>query len=268
MVRRTLLALAITAATVPASGGRVGGVVRHCAARSALLPRMSSPALPDALGSAARDALLRASDVVRASWPPLAAGRQLGREAQLQRDASDESASRWTALRRSALARVLALDRQAYLAMVGELAGRLPRSELPNRQGVPLSPGASAQAIVRADGAIDDCTLANVTYAESPLDVLLLRVFRACVRDEIGYASDQPAMAGLAEEGRTYMLRASEAEQQQMVVNVLRRLFTPVGPPFYRIFMSGIWGERRLGPWFWAPALTSCLLYTSPSPRD
>jgi hypothetical protein len=131
------------------------------------------------------------------------------------------------------------------------------RIELPNAQDVPLAPGAGAEPAVLADGTLRDCALDNVTYADSPLDALLLRVFRAFVEEEIGFVSPKPAMAGLAEEGRSYMLRASEEEQQAMVVTVLRRLFTPIGPPFYRVFMSGIWGERRLGPWFWAPALTS-----------
>lgn len=218
---------------------------------------MSSPAAADALGAAAREMLVRASDVARVSTASLERAQELVREAQQQLDAPAASPSRWSALRRGALARMLALDRSAYLVAVGELGGKLPRAELPNRQDVPIAPGAPPQAPVLADGTLGGCSLANVTYAESALDVLLLRIFRAFVRDETGYASDKPAMAGLAQEGRAYMLRASEAEQQQMVVNVLARLFTPAGPPFYRVFMSGVWGQRRLGPWPWAPALTS-----------
>mmetsp|Transcript_76796 Transcript_76796/g.220574 ORF Transcript_76796/g.220574 Transcript_76796/m.220574 type:complete len:223 (+) Transcript_76796:311-979(+) len=95
---------------------------------------------------------------------------------------------------------------------------------------------------------------------------------------------------GLLDEGRTYMLspEGTPAAQQQMVVNTLSWLMTPVLPPFYRIFMSGIVPCRengdpdwlvdgfaklvsvlpeniqsklapgtQLGPWFYAPALTS-----------
>lgn len=252
------LVVGIAAALQPTAGARFGTARGH--PRSAL-PRMSSPAVADAFGSVAREALARATDTARVSTASLERAQQLVREAQQQLDArADERAApaaRWLALRRGALARMLALDRTAYLAAVGELGRKLPRSELPNRQDVPLAQGGAPQAAILADGTIEGCALANVTYAESPLDKLLLYVFRAFVKDETGFASDKPAMSGLAEQGRDYMLRASEAEQQQMVVNVLRRLFTPIGPPFYRIFMSGIWGDRRLGPWFWAPALTS-----------
>ena len=52
--------------------------------------------------------------------------------------------------------------------------------------------------------------------------------------------------------------------QHDMVKSTLGKLMTPVLPPFYRVFMSGIvpdlgteWDGRRLGPWFYAPYLTS-----------
>jgi len=228
----------------PSTGARVG-IGGRLAARSAL--RMSSPAqaVRNQLGDTARATLDGAQAMVR--------------EAQAALDTPSKhggSTVRWLLMRRTALARVLAFDQQAYLTAVAELGPRLPRAELPNRQGVPALT-ASAAATILPDGTIQDCLLSNVTYAESPLDVLLLSVFRKFVQDETGFKSDKPTMAGLAEEGRTYMLRASEEEQQMMVRNVLRRLFTPAGPPFYKIFMSGVFGERKLGPWFWAPALTS-----------
>jgi hypothetical protein len=52
--------------------------------------------------------------------------------------------------------------------------------------------------------------------------------------------------------------------QNKMVYDTLGGLMTPVLPPFYRIFMSGIvpklgteWDGKQIGPWFYAPFLTS-----------
>ena len=46
--------------------------------------------------------------------------------------------------------------------------------------------------------------------------------------------------------------------QNKMVYNTLAGLFTPVMPPFYRTFMSGLLpGGRTVGPWPWAPGLTA-----------
>jgi len=218
----------------------------------------SDMALVDSLSARAKLALQQAQDALQLTFASPTLASQRLREAQeklASPGAGDETLERWQAMRKAALARMLALDRDQYLTTVTQLGDSIPRSDLPNRQDVPLPARATAEPV--EDGMIPDCTLANVSYSESPLDVLLLKIFRKFVQDEIGWASNKPAMEGLAEEGRYYMLRASEEDQQQMVVNVLRRLFTPAGPPFYRIFMSGIWGDRQLGPWFWAPALTA-----------
>lgn len=219
--------------------------------------------LVDALGGAARKVLNIAGDSAELAFADVDRASQVLREAHAHvRDGSFEGLERlrWNRRRHGALARLLALDRSAYMAAVAELGAEIPREELPNRQDVPVF-GASADVVAASarpsDGTVPDCALPNATYTESPLDVLLLRIFRNFVEEEIDYTSPKPAMAGLAEEGRTYMLRASEEEQEQMVVTVLRRLFTPVGPPFYRTFMSGVYGETQLGPWPWAPALTS-----------
>jgi hypothetical protein len=258
---RSFLALALLAAAARAAVGpaRVAASAR-AGPRGPL--RMSSPAqapVGSALGAAARGAAAIAADLARARFAPAAGAVALVDEAQRALDASAPTSERprWLALRRHALARLLSLDRPAYLAAVARLGGKVSRADLPNSQGVPVVAGVSSEVALLADGSLVGSALANVTYADSPLDALLLAVFRRFVQDEIGFASAQPAMAGLAEEGRHYMLRASEEEQQQMVVRVLRRLFTPLGPPFYKVFMSGVLGGRQLGPWFYAPALTS-----------
>ncbi len=54
-----------------------------------------------------------------------------------------------------------------------------------------------------------------------------------------------------------------------MVKNTLGVIMTPVFPPFYRIFMSGIvpqlgteYDGKQLGPWFYAPYLTLIVMPT------
>jgi len=78
--------------------------------------------------------------------------------------------------------------------------------------------------------------------------------------------SDKPGIQGLLEQGRTFMLQPGQTPEAQhkMVYDTLAGLMTPVLPPFYRIFMSGIvpklgteWDGKQLGPWFYAPWLTS-----------
>jgi beta-carotene isomerase len=49
----------------------------------------------------------------------------------------------------------------------------------------------------------------------------------------------------------------SQQDQHAMVSNTLGDLMTPVLPPVYRLFMSGIVFNKQLGPWFYAPFLTS-----------
>ena len=44
---------------------------------------------------------------------------------------------------------------------------------------------------------------------------------------------------------------------QTMVYNCLKWLLTPAMPLIYRPFMSGAIGEKRYGPWFYAPFMTS-----------
>ena len=201
--------------------------------------------------------------------------------------------------RRMALERLLHRDRSAYLETVDFLGSRLPRGSLPNRQDLTIRPDNGATAVQGTPlnrqsrvALVPDCALTNVTVTPSPLDVVLLALFRSKVQAETGGKSPIPGLIGLLEEGRTYMLKpgVTPADQQQMVVNTLGWLMTPFLPPFYRIFMSGLvpsvergdsaWlvdfvqsvaaklpknakGEsplqpgQQLGPWFYAPALTS-----------
>lgn len=220
-------------------------------------------------------------------------------------DAFSAAAGLWATrlTRRVALERLLQRDRPAYLETVAFLGARLPRGSLPNRQGFTVRAADGATALAHAapfDEAqlVADCALTNVTAAPSPLDVVLLALFRSKVQAETGGKSPTPGLAGLLDEGRTYMLKPgiTPADQQQMVVNTLGWLMTPLLPPFYRLFMSGLvpslargdpaWlvdgvqalaaklprdgeGAQRLppgqqiGPWFYAPALTAVVTPTA-----
>lgn len=58
----------------------------------------------------------------------------------------------------------------------------------------------------------------------------------------VGYVCGCTGIGGLLEEGRTYMLaeEGTPHAQQRMVINTLGFLMTPLLPPFYRLFMSGL----------------------------
>ena len=199
----------------------------------------------------------------------------------------------------------------------------MDRNELPNAQDVPGTPPSSGSALdsyraagdddaaldaalaaaiaavplpaarARDDGAlVADCALPNVTFAESPLDALLLSLFRRFVAEGTGYDNTREAprgILGLLAQGREYMLRPGvDADaQHEMVRETLRKLVTPALPPFYRWFMGGVvpapfaaaWrgaglpgaardddapatladGEAQLGPTPWAPLFTSAV---------
>ena len=124
---------------------------------------------------------------------------------------------------------------------------------------------------------VQDCDLEDMKYKESLLDKVLLFIFRKLVvehSDGVGI-SDKDGIEGLLEQGRRYMLKPNQTPQAQhtMVKNTLGGLMTPVLPPFYRIFMTGIvpssleWipegiRGKQLGPWFYAPYLTSMVTPT------
>jgi hypothetical protein len=158
-------------------------------------------------------------------------------------------------LRRQALlATMLKKDRNEYLTTVKFLGPRIPRNDLPNLQDVPyfnyqpiIAPYTTptdADVTMTADGMlIRDCSLPNTTFSESPLDVLLLGIFRDLVQKEVLYKSDLPGIRGLLEEGKSYYLSelgAVSENQHAFVRRTLGALLTPFLPPFYRIFMAGI----------------------------
>ena len=148
---------------------------------------------------------------------------------------------------------MLRANRTEYLAVGSFMVNRIPRDEYPNLQGISLptrSDDRSTQSAVSSEmngdeSLVDDCELSPQAYSESLLDRSLLFVFRRLVQREIGFRSNKPGIQGLLEEGRHYKLseegRADDsANQHRFVRRVLSSLLTPVLPPFYRIFMSGI----------------------------
>lgn len=220
-------------------------------------------------------------------------------------DQSKESGDRVNAgllrLRRKImLSDILRSDRNAYLSTAQFMLNRIPREDFPNLQNLPvISKFAVSQSsfAVGEEALIDNCELPNMEYNESPLDKLLLGIFRGLVQKEIGYKSGLSGIKGLLDEGRYYKLseegQANDSKNQhKFVKNVLGGLLTPFLPPFYRIFMAGIipckengdpdwlvsatnsvleaiptdWSVKQqlvpgkqLGPWFYAPLLTSAV---------
>ena len=195
---------------------------------------------------------------------------------------------------REKLAELLRDDAASYAATAQFLSpGRIPRELLPNVQFlVPSNPNrakkSAAAATAAASDTTPDCSLPAVEFQDSPLDNVLLGVFRGLVQDETKFKSPQKGIKGLLEEGKTYMLSVEGAvveNQHAFVKRTLGRLMTPFLPPFYRLFMAGIvpsaergdpdWlvslfasinsslpGKplapgKQIGPWFYAPALTS-----------
>ncbi|KAL3929741.1 MAG: hypothetical protein SGARI_004668 [Bacillariaceae sp.] len=146
------------------------------------------------------------------------------------------------------LAKLMQKDYDAYIATASFLSpSRIPRLELPNVQDVPIDKNAvPLQEIKAEDGStplVADCELDDMRFQESPLDKLLLSIFRKLVtKNSGGVTSDKPGIDGLLDQGRTFMLQPNQTAEAQnkMVYDTLGGLMTPVLPPFYRIFMSGI----------------------------
>ena len=173
------------------------------------------------------------------------------------------------------LAKLLQTDYKAYVATASFLSpSRIPRLQLPNLQDVPYDadrdPATTATAAgMDENGAplVADCTLDSVEFKGNALDKLLLGIFRKLVaKNTGGVTSEKEGIQGLLDQGRTFMLQPGQTAEAQhkMVYDTLGGLMTPVLPPFYRIFMSGIvpnvgtpWDGKQLGPWFYAPALTA-----------
>ncbi len=184
------------------------------------------------------------------------------------------------------LTKLMIQDYEAYVATASFLSpSRIPRMDLPNVQEVPFTTqneeNVSKKDVVMDDKTgmtlVQDCELEDMVYKESLLDQILLRIFRNLVvkyTDGVG-VSDKPSIEGLLEQGRKYMLKPDQTPEAQhtMVKNTLGGLMTPVLPPFYRIFMTGIvpsnfdwipedWRGKQIGPWFYAPYLTSIVTPT------
>lgn len=119
------------------------------------------------------------------------------------------------------------------------------------------SPSMTMSAPIIEDGVslTPDCELEETTYTDTLLDRLLLFVFRGLVQknsDDLAVSS-QEGILGLLEQGRVYMLQPGQTDERQhvMVKDTLRDLMTPLLPPVYRLFMSGIVPRRvadRLPP--------------------
>jgi hypothetical protein len=93
-------------------------------------------------------------------------------------------------VRYSKLAGLLKEDREAYIETASFLSNRIGRAALPNLEGVSSSPSADIKSDF-ADELVPDCELPNTVYYESPLDVLLLKIFRWLVQKEINWSSDK-----------------------------------------------------------------------------
>jgi len=174
------------------------------------------------------------------------------------------------------LVKLMQNDYDAYVATASFLSpSRIPRKKLPNLQDVPIDKNAVSKTDTLEDDSIslvDDCELEDMSYKDSPLDILLLAIFRKLVTKYTGgVSSDKPGIEGLVEEGRTFMLQEAQTPevQHKMVRDTLAGLMTPVLPPIFRIFMSGIvpkigteWDGKQIGPWFYAPLLTTIVTPT------
>jgi hypothetical protein len=170
------------------------------------------------------------------------------------------------------LAKLMQKDYDAYVATASFLSpSRIPRLQLPNLQDVVIDKNAVPKNYeVAEDGSVplvDDCELEDLTYKDNLLDVVLLAIFRKLVESNTnGVTSDKKGILGLVEQSRIFMLQPGQTAEAQhtMVKETLAGLMTPVLPPFFRIFMSGIvpnigtkWDGKQIGPWFYAPWLTT-----------
>ena len=144
--------------------------------------------------------------------------------------------------RKVLLSKILSKDSLKYKEIVLFLSNRMNRLDFPNLQGIPIFNLPESSQNIQSDGLIVDCVLPNVIYNENILDKFLLNIFRNIVRKEINYRSETEGIKGLLEEGRHYMLstEGTPENQHKFVKNALSALLTPILPPFYRIFMSGI----------------------------
>ena len=178
--------------------------------------------------------------------------------------------------RRNMLITMMKEDYDTYVKTATFLSNRIPRRELPNLQDIPFPDLPTLPSkTTKDDGGtplVEDCELDDMVYNDSLLDKILLKIFRNLVEKNTGgVTSDKPGITGLLEQGRTYMLQEGQTAEAQhkMVYETLGGLMTPVLPPFYRIFMSGIvpklgteFDGKQIGPWFYATWVTSVVTPT------
>lgn len=188
------------------------------------------------------------------------------------------------------LVKIMKSNYDTYVATASFLSpSRISRRQLPNVQDIPYDKKAEEEAastavvsasalskngmLISEDGKtplVADCKLDDMEYKDNVVDIILLSIFRnLVVKNTNGVTSQQRGILGLVEQARTYMLQPGQTaeRQHQMVRDTLRDLMTPILPPFYRIFMSGIvpensflgreYDNKQYGPWFYAPFLTS-----------
>ncbi|KAL7463814.1 hypothetical protein ACHAXS_004173 [Conticribra weissflogii] len=172
------------------------------------------------------------------------------------------------------LVKLMQQDYDAYVATAAFLSpSRIDRRDLPNVQDVPFVPSTDDQFMYNSNSnnnnvqydqygqpLVADCALQPLQFDDSPLDKLLLFLFRRLVAQNTGgVQNDIPGIQGLVAQAKTFMLQPYQTAEAQhlMVKQTLAGLMTPVLPPVYRIFMSGIVGETQYGPLPYAPLLTS-----------
>jgi hypothetical protein len=173
------------------------------------------------------------------------------------------------------LAKLMRKDYDAYVATASFLSpSRIARRNLPNVQDVPFDKDYVSPKGLSEDGVplVADCELEDMQYQDSVLDKILLKIFRDLVaKNTGGVTSPKEGIIGLLEQGRTFMLQPGQTPEAQhkMVYDTLGGLMTPVLPPFYRIFMSGIvpklgtdFDGKQIGPWFYAPFMTAVVTPT------
>lgn len=174
------------------------------------------------------------------------------------------------------LTKLMKKDYSAYVATASFLSpSRIDRLDLPNLQDIPFNGIMPSMASSSADDnfLVDDCALEGKKFNDSLLDKLLLKIFRGLVeKNTNGISSPKSGIDGLLEQGRNFMLQPNQTPEAQhkMVSDTLGGLMTPVLPPFYRIFMSGIvpkigvesLDNKQFGPWFYAPWLTTMVTPT------
>jgi len=175
------------------------------------------------------------------------------------------------------LAKLMQKDYDAYVATASFLSpSRISRQQLPNLQDVIIDKNSiPSEEYVSEDGGaplVPDCELEPKKFNDNLLDTVLLAIFRKLVeKNTNGVTSDKKGIDGLVEQARTFMLQPGQTPevQHKMVSDTLGDLMTPVLPPFYRIFMSGIvpdigtkWDGKQIGPWFYAPWLTTIVTPT------